>query len=294
MEEIDNLIERNNLQFVEHNVQEIVEGETINIIFNILEGKKILVERINITGNNITNEDVIRGELIIDEGDPFTKLNLDKSISQIKDRRIFKSVKYEILDGSQSDLKIINIDVEEQPTGEISAGAGVGTNGGSFAINIQENNWLGEGKTVGFEVEVDEESLAGTLNYVNPNYDFLGNSLNYFLSSEKNDKPDQGYENSVVSAGLGTSFEQYKDVIASLGLSFSHDDLRTLDSASDSLKKKKALTMRLQQITVLHLIKEIELSCRQVDQLFLLDKVYLFMLINLFGLILLAQALTKV
>ena len=67
--------------------------------------KKILVERINITGNNITNEDVIRGELIIDEGDPFTKLNLDKSISQIKDRRIFKSVKYEILDGSQSDLK---------------------------------------------------------------------------------------------------------------------------------------------------------------------------------------------
>ena len=70
-------------------------------------------------------------------------------------------------------------------------------------------------KQLDFEVEVDEESLAGTLNYVNPNYDFLGNSLNYFLSSEKNDKPDQGYENSVVSAGLGTSFEQYKDVIAS-------------------------------------------------------------------------------
>ena len=239
LEEIDNLIDRNNLQFVEHNVQEIVEGETINVIFNIIEGKKILVERINVTGNNITNEDVIRGELIIDEGDPFTKLNLDKSIAQIKDRKIFKSVKYEILDGSQSDLKIINIDVEEQPTGEISAGAGVGTNGGSFAINIQENNWLGEGKTVGFAVEIDEESLSGTLNYVNPNYDFLGNSLNYFLSSEKNDKPDQGYENSVVSAGLGTSFEQYRDVIASLGLSASYDDLRTDNTASDSLKKQK-------------------------------------------------------
>ena len=239
LEEIDNLIDRNNLQFVEHNVQEIVEGETINVIFNIIEGKKILVERINVTGNNITNEDVIRGELIIDEGDPFTKLNLDKSIAQIKDRKIFKSVKYEILDGSQSDLKIVNIDVEEQPTGEISAGAGVGTNGGSFAINIQENNWLGEGKTVGFAVEIDEESLSGTLNYVNPNYDFLGNSLNYFLSSEKNDKPDQGYENSVVSAGLGTSFEQYRNVIASLGLSASYDDLRTDNTASDSLKKQK-------------------------------------------------------
>ena len=46
----------------------------ISLIFNIFEGEKILVERINITGNNITNEDVIRGELILDEGDPFTKL----------------------------------------------------------------------------------------------------------------------------------------------------------------------------------------------------------------------------
>ena len=65
----------------------------INIVFNIFEGEKILVERINIIGNNVTNEDVIRGELILDEGDPFTKLNLDKSISEIKSRNIFKKCK---------------------------------------------------------------------------------------------------------------------------------------------------------------------------------------------------------
>ena len=89
LEELDELIDNNNLQFVEHNVQEIIEGDAINIILNIFEGEKTLVERINITGNNITNEDVIRGELILDEGDPFTKLNLEKSISEIKDRNIF-------------------------------------------------------------------------------------------------------------------------------------------------------------------------------------------------------------
>ena len=49
-----------------------------------------MVERINITGNDITNEDVIRGELVLDEGDPFTKINLDKSIAEIKERNIFK------------------------------------------------------------------------------------------------------------------------------------------------------------------------------------------------------------
>ncbi len=239
LEELDELIDNNNLQFVEHNVQEIVQENSINIVFNVFEGQKVLVERINIKGNNITNEDVIRGELILDEGDPFTNLNLEKSIAEIKARNIFKDVNYEIKEGSKKNLKVINIEVEEKPTGEVSAGAGVGTSGGNFAIGIRENNWLGEGKRVGFDLELDEESLAGQLSYANPNYDFLGNSLNYTLASEKNDKPDQGYENSIISGSIGTSFEQYKDVIASLGLSFSHDDLRTLDSASDSLKKQK-------------------------------------------------------
>jgi len=238
LEDLDELIERNDLQFVEHNVQEIIEGDTINIIFNVFEGKKVLVERINILGNSITNENVIRGELILDEGDPFTKLNLDKSIAEIKERSIFKTVKYEVLDGSQNNLKIINIKVEEKPTGEITAGAGIGTNGGTFAFAIRENNWLGQGKSIGFDVEVDKESLLGTLSYTDPNYDFLGNSLSYALSSEKNDKPNQGFENSVITGRVGTSFEQYKDVKASLGLSASYDDLKTESTASTSLRNQ--------------------------------------------------------
>ena len=72
--EIDELIAANSLQFVEHNVEEQINDNSIDIIFNIFEGQKELVERINIKGNSITNEDVIRGELLLDEGDPFTKL----------------------------------------------------------------------------------------------------------------------------------------------------------------------------------------------------------------------------
>ncbi len=238
LDELDELILKNNLQFVEHNVQEVLENDSINIVFNVFEGDKTLVERINITGNNITNEDVIRGELVLDEGDPFTKINLDKSIAEIKERNIFKDVNYEILDGSEQNLKIINLNVEEKPTGEISAGAGIGTNGGTIAMTVKENNWLGQGKNVVFEIELDEESLAGTLSYNDPNYDFLGNSINYSISSEKNDKPDQGYENSIISASLGTSFEQYRDIFAFLGLSASYDDLRTQGTASSALKKQ--------------------------------------------------------
>ena len=238
LEDIDELIEKKNLQFVEHNVEEIVDGDSIVVKFNIYEGEKILVERINILGNNVTNENVVRGELLLDEGDPFTKLKLSKSISKIKSRRIFGSVKSKVSKGSSEDLRIIDISVEEKPTGEISAGAGVGTDGGSFAFMVTENNWLGEGKNVSFDLDVREESLKGTLNYLDPNYDFLGNSLNYTLSSVQNDKPDQGYENTIVSAGIGTAFEQYKDIFAKLGLNVSFDDLQTENNASDSLKEQ--------------------------------------------------------
>tara|TARA_B100000963_G_scaffold340935_1_gene340132 strand:+ start:4591 stop:6825 length:2235 start_codon:yes stop_codon:yes gene_type:complete len=245
LDDIDLLIERNNLQFVEHNVEEIKNGNFIEIKFNIFESEKLLVERINVLGNNVTNEDVIRGELLIDEGDPFTKLSLDKSISKIKSRGIFKKVVSETLDGTENNLKIININVEEKPTGEIAAGAGIGTNGGSFGFSITENNWLGKGTKLNFELDVDEESLGGTLNYTQPNYNFLGNSLNYFVSSQSNDKPDQGYENAIYSAGIQTGFEQYKDVFVNLGLSTSFDDLRTQDSASESLKKQSGEFLEL-------------------------------------------------
>ena len=238
LESIDELIEKNNLQFVEHNVEEILDGENIAIKFNIFEGEKILVERINVTGNNITNESVIRGELLLDEGDPYTQIKLDKSIAKIRSRNIFRNATSKVSNGSENNLKIIDINVEEKPTGEISAGAGIGTNGGSFGVSISENNWLGEGKRLKFELEIDQESLAGDLQYSDPNYNFLGNTISYNLFSKNNDKPDQGFENTLVGFGINTSFEQYKNTYTNLGLSASYDDLQTLSSASTALKKQ--------------------------------------------------------
>ena len=238
LEQLDELISNNSLQFVEHNVEEIVSQNSISIVLNIFEGEKNLVERINVTGNNITNEDVIRGELIIDEGDPYTKLGLEKSIAEIKARNLFKDVSYKIKEGSKKNLKVIDIEVEEKPTGEISAGAGIGTNGGSFAFNVTESNWLGKGQSLTFELEVDTETLGGALIFSDPNYDFLGNSLTYSIASENNDKPDQGYENTVTSAGISTGFEQYEDVKVNLGLNASYDDLRTNNTATAALKKQ--------------------------------------------------------
>ena len=78
----------------------------------------------------------------------------------------------------------------------------------------------------------------GVLSYEDPNYNFLGNSIYYAISSEENDKPNQGYENSIQKFTINTGFEQYKDIKTTLGLSASYDDLQTDGTASETLKKQ--------------------------------------------------------
>ena len=238
LDEIDEIIDENNIQFIEHNVEEVLEDNTIEIIFNIYETEKIFVNRIDILGNTVTNEEVIRNKLLLVEGDPYSELALKKTVSEIRATNLFNNVTYDILDESTSNKKDIAIRVEEKPTGEVSAGAGVGTSGGSFAIIVSENNWLGKGDKIQFELDLDSESLGGVFNYSDNDYNYTGNKLNYYISSQSNDKPNQGYENTIISSGIKTSFEQFKDIYLNLGIEASYDDLRTQNSASSSLKKQ--------------------------------------------------------
>ena len=239
LDELDILIVNNDLQFVEHSVNEILESGNIEIKINIFEGQKLLVERIDITGNSVTEETVIRSELLLDEGDPFNSLKFDQSIARLKSRNIFGEIKDEVVDGSKKNQKIIKIEVEEKPTGEISAGAGIGTSGGSFAFNISENNWLGKGINVTTSLDISADNFTGGLTVSDPNFKFSGNSLNYFVQNSKNDSSNSGFKNNIISTGVGTSFEQYKDIYISPGLTFSRDDLKTQSTASESLKKQK-------------------------------------------------------
>jgi outer membrane protein insertion porin family len=235
---LDRIILDNDLQFIEHSVKEIASNKNIEVIINIFEGEKLIVERVNIRGNSITNESVIRSDLLLDEGDPYNKLKLNQSISRINSRGIFADVKEKVSDGEIKNSKIIDIEIEEKATGEISAGAGIGTNGGSFAFNVSENNWLGKGVRVQSSLQVSKTSAQGSLGVVDPNYKFTGNELNYNLSSTKNDKPLSGYKNSITSLGVGTRYEQFKDIYFTPGISLASDKLTVLSSASDQLKKQ--------------------------------------------------------
>ena len=235
---IDDIIDNNELQFVQHSVSETLDEDGIDVVFKIFEGPKVQIERVNIFGNTITSDSVIRAELLIDEGDPYSKVKLGKSISNLRARNIFKSVKEKIMDGSTDDLKIMEIRVEEKPTGEIMAGAGVGTEGTSFSFAVKENNYLGKGLGVDATINVTEESVRGGITLSDPNYKYTGNLVYGGLTSTRTDRPDSGYENTVINFNLGTKFEQYEDLYFTPGIDLSFDDLRVDETASSALKKQ--------------------------------------------------------
>ena len=181
LEEIDKITLDSQFQSITANVKENIIEDKINLEFIIKEIDTKFVERINVFGNNVTKEAVIRNQLELDEGDPFNEILANKSINNLKNLNFFKNVSSEIVDGNSDDTKQINITVEEKPTGEISAGAGVGTSGSSVSFGVKENNYLGSGVALSSNITLTDESLKGLLSVNNPNFNNTDKSV-YFTA----------------------------------------------------------------------------------------------------------------
>ena len=218
----------------------IVENNRINFSIFIDEIEKKYVERINIIGNNITREEVIRNKLILDEGDAFNKILHNKSINELRALNFFSSVETEIVEGSTKNNKIINIEVTEKPTGEISAGAGIGTSGSTIGFAVKENNFLGRGIQFSTNLELSEESIRGMFSVANPN--FRGSDQSVFTtiqSSETNRLSDFGYKTTKTGFTLGSRFEYYEQMFISPSVTTYHESLKTDSSASSVVEKQK-------------------------------------------------------
>jgi len=220
--------------------ENIVEKNKLDFTIFIDEMEKHFVQRINIIGNNITREDVIRNNLILDEGDTFNKILHNKSINNLKALGFFKSVSSEIIQGTDKKSKVVNIEVEEKPTGEISAGAGVGTSGTMIGFSVKENNFLGRGIKFASNLELTDETIRGKFSVANPN--FRGSDQSVFAnieSSETNRLTNFGYKTTKTGFSLGSRFEYYENVFLSPSVSTYYESLKTDSSASAIIEKQK-------------------------------------------------------
>ena len=240
LNEIDKIVLNEQFEFLKSSVQEEIKDNLINLTFDIGESEKFYVEKINILGNNITREEVIRNNLLVDEGDAFNELLQAKTINNLKALNFFSKVDSEIIDATDLNRKIINITVEEKPTGEIMAGAGVGTSGGTVAFGVSENNYLGRGIEFSSDVSVSAESLKGLIAINNPNYKGSNRSLNVSLESTVTDRLENfGYESNKTGFSVGSGFEFYENLYWNTGLSSYIEKLETDSTASASIKKQE-------------------------------------------------------
>ena len=218
LEEIDKITLNEEYKSISASVSESIYDDKFDINFEVKETEKFFVERINIFGNNITRESVIRNQLEIDEGDPFNEILQKKSENNLKSLNFFKNISSEIIDGNENNSKIININVKEKPTGEIMAGAGVGTSGGTILFGVKENNYLGKGLSVDANATFTSETFKGQLKVNNPNYKNSDKSLFTSIEATEIDRlKKNGYKTNKTGFEIGTRFEYYDDF--NLGLS---------------------------------------------------------------------------
>jgi len=237
LEKIEIITISEQYESVKATINENIEDNKINISFKIEETEKLFIEKINIYGNNITRESVVRNQIEIDEGDPFNQILYAKSLNNIKSLNFFEAVDAEILDGSKFNSKIININVKEKATGEIFAGVGTGTSGSNLSFGIKENNYLGTGVLVDTNLSLSETRVKGNLLISNPNYKNSDKSLDLSLQSSVTDRLSSfGYKSNVTGFSVGTKFEYLDDL--NLGIATNNTiEKITVDSTASARQK---------------------------------------------------------
>ena len=240
LEQIDKITLNEEYKSINASVDENIYDNKLDINFIIEESEKFYVERINIFGNNITRESVIRNQLEIDEGDPFNEILQKKSENNLKSLNFFKNVSSEIIDGKENNSKIINISVDEKPTGEIMAGAGAGTEGGTFLFGVKENNYLGKGLSVDAKATITSESFKGLLRVNNPNYNNSDKSLFGSIEAVEIDRTEKsGYKTNKTGFEIGTRFEYYDDFNLGFSTRSFFEDIETDSTASARQQTQK-------------------------------------------------------
>ncbi len=241
IKEIDKISVARLYDFIDATIEINEVGENkLDLIFSVVESDKFFVNKIDIFGNNVTEERVIRNQLEVDEGDPFNKLLHAKSINNLKALRIFADVKDEVVSGENSQQKNIKITVEEKPTGEILASAGVGNDGGSVGFSVSEKNFMGRGIGLVSSMTLSEEKVKGEFTVNNPNFNYTEKSLSTSFFAINTDKmADSGYDSSEVGFSFGSKFEQYDNLFFNPFFKTVAEKLETNSLASSSIKKQE-------------------------------------------------------
>ncbi|WP_323778127.1 outer membrane protein assembly factor BamA [Leisingera sp.] len=182
IDRMEGLAVRNEIDFlrVEPRVTRNDRDLTLDIEFVLRRGPRVFVERIDIEGNTTTLDRVVRQQFRSVEGDPFNPRSIRNSAERIRALGYFANADVETREGSSSDQVIIDVDVEEQPTGSLNLGGAYSvTDGFGVSVGLTENNFLGRGQRLSFNIATATESDSYVLGFTEPY--LLGRDLRFDL-----------------------------------------------------------------------------------------------------------------
>jgi outer membrane protein insertion porin family len=183
------------------------DARTIDVIFNIDQGPRVYVEKINITGNNRTLDKVVRREFRLVEGDAFNRVLVDRSRTRIKGLGFFKDVEIKPVPGSQPDRTVLNVNLTEQSSGSLSLGAGYSSTS-SFVgqFSYTERNLFGRGQSLQASIQMSSISKEFQLSFTEPYFMDRPLSAGFDLYKVLTDFQQADYESDTDAIGLRLGF----------------------------------------------------------------------------------------
>ena len=187
---------------------------TVNLVFTLDEGQRAYIERINIRGNTRTRDYVIRREFDLAEGDAYNRALVNRAERRLKNLTYFKTVRISTEPGSAPDRVVLNVDLEEQSTGEFSVSGGYSTADGFLAeVSIAERNLLGRGFYGKAAVQYGQYARGAQLSFVDPY--FLGYRVALGLdlfAKQQNPTSYVSYQTKTYGFGARLGFALREDV----------------------------------------------------------------------------------
>ncbi|MEL5876982.1 outer membrane protein assembly factor BamA [Cereibacter sphaeroides] len=181
-------------------------NQTLDVNFALVRGERIFVERIDIEGNTTTLDQVVRRQFRTVEGDPFNPREVRQSAERIRALGYFANADVNTRPGSSPDQVVVDVNVEEQPTGSLSFGVSYGVSSGvGFSIGFSEQNFLGRGQILGVDVSTRTDNVNTQLNFVEPS--FLGRDLRFRFNAYYRETDNQYSRYDTRKIGISPSIE---------------------------------------------------------------------------------------
>mgnify|MGYP001454338217 CR=1 FL=1 len=204
-----------------------VTTRTIAVTYAIDEGPRVYIERINVIGNERTKDYVIRREFRLAEGDAYNPLLVDRAKKRLQGLGIFKAVEIKRRPGSAQDRVVLDVEVQEQSTGELSFGAGYSTNEGVIGdVSITERNFMGNGQFLRLKLAGSMERMQVDLSFTEPRFLDRNLSAGFDLFHKEIDQSsDSGFSSRKTGGTLRIGFPLSENLWMQTGYTLSRDEI---------------------------------------------------------------------